>query len=558
MANTVITKDGADFVTLAGDDGLRVAIKYFLPIYDYRLDTNIHTAQSYSTSAIPYTDTIAVTSAQSVPTGEKIWNDTSYNLSTNFIVSGIGDISASIGGGAGTVSAYKQSSMGIGMNTLNGVPLQSSYYGTTFDPPSLSNNVWTIGSISGNAGVNVQTTGDRSKYWKVTDYYPVTDSLGNIRGAYKCHMDLPVGRFKFNKVAMYVVKMNPYPNADTEDLSVDPVFFAEAFVKETCVKSNVLQEGFDDYVIDVQLDVSPLNTYFTSAFYSTSGDYWSRTVGGLYYSDCVGIGSFSGSTDSPQATIHVRPVSNKLDKHLVRMDARGSIGTSAYQVMDVDNRGDLTLSGVSGTNNSIFRNYNVTSACDTLPIADNTYDLGTPSRRWRNVKAVTVSATDINGGTLTGTNISANYIKVQTISGTTATFTNMNLPALGDIVCNSVLATSNVSANNLVYNNMILPGLQSGGHYALEMTPPSNSYHYFSLSGDSSIYYITDPGTAIEFKGIAKNSNFRAGTIITFISLVNSTNVNIRCSSNVDDPLYWKFDSICQQKNLSTFKILRN
>lgn len=476
MANTVITNYGAQYVLSAGGLGPYIAIRYFLPVYDFRIDNNIHTNQSYSTAAITYDSTIAATSAiVGSPTGEKIWNEVGYNLSTNYIVSGVGDIS-----GANYVSAYKQSSMGIGVNTFNGVPLRPSYYGSTFSPPTSAVNRWTITNLSGNNGVNVLTTGTRSKYWRVTDYYPVTDTSGNIRGSFKCHLDKAVGRFKFNKVAMYAVRVD---TAGVES-SDDPVFFAEAFVKETCVKSNLLTEGFDDFVVDVQVNLTPLNNIWVSGFFSTSGDYWSRTVGGLYTSTPIGVGSFNGSTDTMDAALHVRRLQNS-SKHLIRLDTSGSGGNSNYQTLNIDDVGNLTLSGTGG-----FVVKNNISAGDIIPLENNVYSLGTSDKQWGSINGYDTTTYRLNVNHL---NANGSFILVnndiEMSSNSTirsfdiipladdtynlgnesnrwkGNFNNITVHSISAVYSDTITLGSEVYADHLIYSTDIIP--QDNGQYDL-------------------------------------------------------------------------------------------
>jgi len=61
MSNTIITKAGSDFLSTSSELGMLVAIKYCIPVYDYRLDKSIHTNLQSMTSAISYESTISDT-----------------------------------------------------------------------------------------------------------------------------------------------------------------------------------------------------------------------------------------------------------------------------------------------------------------------------------------------------------------------------------------------------------------------------------------------------------------------------------------------------------------
>jgi hypothetical protein len=325
MSNTVLTRQGLDFVTSAGDLGVLVAVKYCIPVYDYRLDTDIH--DNIHTSAISYESTLAATSASSYPIGERIFltsGSTDYNLSQQYILSGSSTIATS--GSNTKVTSCPQSKIGIGQNLYQGVPLSNSISATTIYPPS-TNDFWLVDSATSAdvVGVNPISASDRSKFFQCGDYFPVVDGNGNVTGSFIAHISQSVGRFKFNKVAFYCVSMLN----DQEVLTTPPVFFAECFVKECCVKSNIADQGFDDFVVHASIDLTPLNAYGTSAYwFSTSADYWSRTVGGLYSPDPIGIGSFQGSVTQPDASLHVRPTTVNPDLHLMRLD--GSDNSTTY------------------------------------------------------------------------------------------------------------------------------------------------------------------------------------------------------------------------------------
>jgi len=85
--NTVITEAFINVLPLAYDSGILAAIKYCVPVWDYRLDTDVNTGM---TSAIAYSATIATTSANTYPIGEKIWRtsgSSDYSLSQKLIIS---------------------------------------------------------------------------------------------------------------------------------------------------------------------------------------------------------------------------------------------------------------------------------------------------------------------------------------------------------------------------------------------------------------------------------------------------------------------------------------
>lgn len=385
--NTVLTNAGINFASNAFNSGVLIAIKYCVPIYDYRLDANIHNGDpTFGTAAITYDSTIAATSALTIPTGEKLWFNTPYNLSNRMILSGSSTVAVS-GATYAKISNNPQSVVGLGVNTLSGAPLSNSISATTFYAPSQT-NYWLIDRATSASvvGVNPQTYTDRSKYWSVGDYFPTVNSNGDVVGSFRAHLNQTVGRFKFNKVAFYAVAVDTFGN---ENLGVAPTFFAECFVSELAVKSNIEGDGFDDFVIDGQISLRPLNAYGTSGFFSTSGDYWVRTVGGLYSPDPIGVGSFVGGVSSPQSTVHVRYVeSNQRKENLLRFDASGATGDTKYITGNVNQNGDLTLSASMG-----FRT--LSANMSLAPIVDSTFNIGTSIQRYEEGYINSVYANDL-------------------------------------------------------------------------------------------------------------------------------------------------------------------
>lgn len=507
--NTIITTGGINAVMSASPTGPLVAIKYFVPVYDYRLDTSVH--NNYNTSAINYSTTVSATSAASFPPGEIIWNTSGtgdYNLSQEYILSGFG--------GALCTNSL-QSSMGVGTNLYKGQPLLNSVSGTgAFSPPNLTTTHWTITASGGVSGVDLHTTSARNMYFPVDNYFPVLDTSGNLQGAFKAHLNQPIGRFKFNKVAYYAVKVSP---TGVEDTSVAPVFFAESFVKEVAVKSNIAQEGYDDFIFDAEIDFTPINSYGTSAFYMSSGNDLAPTVGGLYSVDPIGIGD--GSNIPLLADLHVRYTGKNTD--LVRFDASGADGNTNFQTINITPDGNMYVSGTNqlylleptnthdifpigitdsigadtGPYNNVYANSGTfaqvsatdvlavniqvgnllsandvhiggtTSASKIVPILDSTYDIGDITAKYNNIFVNTVNGTDFiattsiqtadilatgninaQGGISTdGSLIVTGNVNPSTFAGDVSAAGNVSATEFfGNVYAGNISATGNISA----------------------------------------------------------------------------------------------------------------
>ena len=78
MSNVVITSAGLSYATSAAGVGPLIAIKYFLPVYDYRSDPNTQTSASLLDISL------CMSASDTSPFGEILWNiedPNAYSLS---------------------------------------------------------------------------------------------------------------------------------------------------------------------------------------------------------------------------------------------------------------------------------------------------------------------------------------------------------------------------------------------------------------------------------------------------------------------------------------------
>jgi hypothetical protein len=374
MPNTTITRYGLDYATSASTIGTLIAPIYFVPVYDYRIDSLIHD-NIIPTSAFSACVNVSATE----PTGEILWNTSAadYSLSDineSFIISAQDAVSA------GNQILNPVQSQKWQINLKNGIPLSNHWAGTsaTFDPDG--GPAWNISDDTVlSAGSNATPSG-LDKYFSVIDYYPVSADTedSKIRGMVKCRLAKNIGECKFNKVALYCVRQDVYGNIINEE----PAFFAECQLKTTVVKTNISNNGFDDVTVDVQLDLHSLSADWADVFFSTSGDYWARVPGGLYYPEKIGVGEFDGDTTEPQATVHIRPQRGSTNVKLIRWE-RGR----NYITRDVADTGitedrlyNYNLSASNGTQMEILDAGHGTVA----PLSASSMDLGKNAVRFRN------------------------------------------------------------------------------------------------------------------------------------------------------------------------------
>ena len=359
MPNTIITTQGLNYVnSAAGDDGPYIAIKYFLPCYDPRIDPLVHNGTTTSaiaiSASIPNTDT--------VPTGEIIWNIdesiNSYNLSLtdHYILSAGGENVTS--GSPTTITGAKISKQQV-VNLYNTTYLSNQFTG---DSLYLSGNTWYVTNkdvVIGSNSVPTETSAGTNKYFPIVDYYPVTSGT-NVRGAWKCRLNKRMGSYKFNKIALYAIQVDENGNETAEP----PILFAQTCLSNPIIKTDMGSEGFDDVVIDVQIQLQSVLTTFDDIFFSTSGDYWQATVGGLYYPEKVGIGTFLESAEEPQAKLEVRDPTKQL---------RLTNDATHYTDIYTTSAGFLEISAT---------NCRINTNCDIVPTVTGLYNLGSSSKFW--------------------------------------------------------------------------------------------------------------------------------------------------------------------------------
>jgi hypothetical protein len=337
MSNVVLTRQGLQYVLSAHDNGVYVDLRYFVPVYDDRIDQTVRDASILSAfTQIADIDATA-------PYGEVIWNTSgTYSLSNTdvYIIS-----ATSYTGGAMSDSYQKAS---VTTNLLDDIPLSNQISGTAFVVSAGSSaglHDWTVTGGGAVSGVNTRPTSTTSDYFSIQDYYPVydTSASGRLRGAYKAVLSQSIGTAKFNKLGLYAVQV------DTDGTVLGTCYFGEAYIGYTpVIKTPLATSGFDHFIFDIQIDLSGTSATWDNVFFSSSADYWSHSPGGLYYPNLIGVGSFEDSVKQISATAHLKKARNEsgvVDTALpiLRMDC----STSAFVGFDVVSAG-ANVSGVNG------------------------------------------------------------------------------------------------------------------------------------------------------------------------------------------------------------------
>ena len=319
MPNVMITQRGMDFVTSAHDLGVFIYLKWFVPVYDDRIDNNVRTS-GYTLSSFADIANVSATT----PYGEIIWNRPGYtvNYSSKYLISAVPLV------GSELQNSYQKSTTYT--NLYKGNPLSdqvsASYWG--------SSAVGTTGYYNWNApdgAVGVSADNPDGEKWVAEDYYPVYESSeeNHLRGSIKCKIDKNKGNFKFNKIALYAQQ-----NGTSETC-----FFGEAYLEVPAAVSKI-EVGFEHFEFDIQIDISGAGTSWENIFFSSSADYWSHSPGGLYYPNKIGVGQFDDNAKEINATMHLRTA----------RDTSGNIDDSVPQLrIDSDNNNFFHLTRTKRT-----------------------------------------------------------------------------------------------------------------------------------------------------------------------------------------------------------------
>src|SRR5574343_520966 len=236
MSNTnsyiVLTEQGLSAVKT--QPWPQIAIKYFLPMYDERIDSLIHT-ESGITSVVPLSASITSADSQASLIGERIYNIPStsgtYQLTTKNVAS-----SAAGASFAPPETIFASTvNKGCSRTLINGKALSPVVSGNVepiYDISSgrlqfvggsataLPVNSWTIN------GSNIP----RENLFDSVAFNPTQVTSGSynvISGLFKFTLKNDIGNYRFNKIAFFIQPMNEDGTINTY---YDPVLFGQAVV----------------------------------------------------------------------------------------------------------------------------------------------------------------------------------------------------------------------------------------------------------------------------------------------------------------------------------------
>lgn len=253
-----ITSAGLKAVTSAGVLGPYFAIKYFIPIYDYRIDKTICRGVSGLTSAVSVSSLNLVSATHSTLFGEKIYANGNYSLSENQFLYWGSDMGSLVDGVNNNVPS--QQSVTTDITLESGKPLSVVVSGSKFQ--SLQEGFFNI------SGTHQYTAGEVSTYnplsaaswplsafYRVAGYTPNENGLTSATGTFKCRIPPSTGSFKFNGLALYAVKVDgngfdDYGNGST--FGFNPTLFSVILFDQAQYKEDTVG-GINDFEISVDL-----------------------------------------------------------------------------------------------------------------------------------------------------------------------------------------------------------------------------------------------------------------------------------------------------------------
>lgn len=253
-----ITSAGLKAVTSAGVLGPYFAIKYFIPIYDYRLDRTICRGVSGLTSAVSVSSLNLVSATHSTLFGEKIYANGNYSLSENQFLYWDSDMGSLVDGVNNNVPS--QQSVTTDITFESGKPLSVVVSGSKFE--SLQEGFFNISGTHQYTAGEVSTfnplsaaSWPLSAFYRVAGYTPNENGLTSATGTFKCRIPPSTGSFKFNGLALYAVKVDgngfdDYGNGST--FGFNPTLFSVILFDQAQYKEDSVG-GINDFEISVDL-----------------------------------------------------------------------------------------------------------------------------------------------------------------------------------------------------------------------------------------------------------------------------------------------------------------
>lgn len=298
--NVQLMDSGLSAAVSAGGEntnGVYFPIKYFLPIYDPRIDTDIHTEDTV-TSAIDISASMSASDTNPIENGgHAIFNGQTYTISdyNALIIDGSETV------GASTITDSDYSSL-TKINLLDGTPCLSAISATDVLESNETLGTWeingTITELSASTDddnwLTATDANNRDRFFEIKSFTPITTTASDhLRGFYKCRLKPTDGDFRFNKIALFVTNYD----ASGNEVTGSPLTLIGVVALENTIEKKSSGYGLSNIEVDVELEFNTSGT--VSDFPYKQDEYWRTTpISGsdyaIYTDRFVNIGT-SGS-----------------------------------------------------------------------------------------------------------------------------------------------------------------------------------------------------------------------------------------------------------------------
>ena len=378
--NVIVTSGGLSHAISAGSPGFNgpaFPIKYFLLVYDERLDKTIHSVNAgLITDVLEFTATATSADNSAIQTGgHLIFNKAGYTISnTEFLISGGGVEAITPGIGSDTLTGSTKNDLTV-VNLFQGNPLLTVISAGDADPFTTSPGTWLLDQpytiISGTSATDSFLT-DKANYFEIASFSPIGSGSApggaTLRGLFKARLEPNVGDFKFNKIALFEAEFKNGVEQNSQ-----PTLIAMASLQDPVSKTVSGTGNLSTVEMDMEVEFN-VDGNFEAIAYKTQ-DYWTQVpmisgnAFGLFFNGTVAIGASGQPTDwlskgQLQVSAPDKPqlrLGFGIDKYAeFEVDSTGSISISAENT-HIDARINVILSAgntveVSSTSGSNFHN----------------------------------------------------------------------------------------------------------------------------------------------------------------------------------------------------------
>lgn len=347
----VLTEQGLS--AIATQPWPQIAIKYFVPIYDDRIDTNIHAYNTSYTSAMPLSSSIT-----SADTKDTVYGEIIYNRSGSYLLTKDGTITSAANAlivGNSVVNVNQDSA--LSRNTYNASPLSNIISAAAFSAYNVGTNTMYFNStpvgVSSAFGYSKLSTVQRTDMFDSVSFSPIqtpTSAVGVdvVNGLFKFEMRSDVGTYRFNKIAFFVQALDI--NGNVDPLYQPTLFGQVAFDRSQVVTTD--NTGSQIFSVSIQLAF----TQKSSTVINTNNDNWtktptsasSRNQPGVFWAGDVAIGGATGiNAWQPHARLQI---TDDTGGPQIRLSHSNPLSGIDFTIQDTSTSAMLTIKPTSYSN----------------------------------------------------------------------------------------------------------------------------------------------------------------------------------------------------------------